>query len=109
MTFFVCVSLSVFGAKPSSNFAPEQNSELHKVYAHDALTNAYIQCVENKMPVRKAAKPYNIPHTTLRDRLSGRVHINTLLLQIETVIFPQFCILRKSNVAKTQYKNYAWP
>ena len=30
-------------------------------YAHDALTNAYIQCVENKMPVRKAAKLYNIP------------------------------------------------
>ena len=49
------------------------------VYAYDALTTAYIQCEENKMPVRKAAKLYNIPHITLRDRLSGRVHIDTLL------------------------------
>ena len=67
---------------------------------HDALTNAYIQCVENKVPFRKAAKLYNIPHTTLRDRLSDRVHIDTLLLHIETVLFPQFCILWKLNVVK---------
>ena len=97
MTFFVCVSLSVFCfGKTSTNSAPEQNSEPQKVYAHDALTNAYIQCVENKMPMRKAAKLYNITHTTLRDRLSGRVHIDTLLslLHIETVLFFfQFCIL----------------
>ena len=87
MTFFVCLSLPVFLGKTSTNSAPEQNSEPKKVYAHDTLTNAYIQCVENKIPVRKAAKPYNVPHTTLRDRLSGRVHIDTLLLHIETVLF----------------------
>ena len=103
MTFFVCVSLPFFWGKTSTKSAPEQNSEPQKVYAHDALTNTYIQCVENKMPVRKAAKLYNIPHTTLRDRLSGRVHIDTLLLHIETVLFPQFCILRKLNVVNTQY------
>ena len=56
--------------------------------------NAYIQCVKNKMPVRTAAKLYNIPNTTLRDRLSERVHIDTLLLQIETVFFfPNFVFL----------------
>ena len=94
--FFGCVSLSVFLGKPSTNSAPKQNSEPQKVYAHDALTNAYIQFVENKIPVRKAAKLYNIPHTTLRDRLSSRVHIDPLLLHIETVLFfPQFCYLRK--------------
>ena len=87
--FCVCFFAHFLG-KTSTNSAPEQNSEPQKVYAHDALTNAYIQCVENKMPVRKAAKLYNIPHTTLRDRLSGRVHIDTLLLQIETVLFPNF-------------------
>ena len=76
-----------FLGKTSTNSAPEQKSEPQKVYAHDALTNAYIQCVENNMPVRKAAKLYNIPHATLRDRLSGRVHIDTLLLHIETVLF----------------------
>ena len=32
-------------------------------------------------------KLYNIPHTTLKDRLSGRVHIDTLLVHIETVLF----------------------
>ena len=91
MTFCVCISLSVFLGKILTNSAPEQNSETHKVYAHDALTNAYIQCEENKMQVRKAAKLYNIPHTTLRDRLSSRVHIDSLLLHIETVIYsPNF-------------------
>ena len=109
MKFFVCFSLSVFLGKTSTNSGPEQNSEPQKVYAHDALTNAYIQCVENKMPVRKAAKLYNIPNTTLGDRLSSRVHIDTLLLHIETVLFPQFCILRMLNVVETQYENYAWP
>ena len=78
---------ALFLGKASTNSAPEQNSEPQKVYAHDALTNAYIQCVENKMPVRKAAKLYNIPLTTLRNRLSGRVHIDTLLLHIERVFF----------------------
>ena len=92
-----------FFDKTSTNSAPEQNSEPQKVYAHDALTNAYIQCVENKMPVRKAAKLYNIPHTTLRDRLSGRVHIDSLLLQIETVLFSQILYFKKLNVVKTQY------
>ena len=60
MIFFARVSLPFLGGKTSTNSAPEQNSEPQRVYPHDALTNAYIQCVENKMPVRKAAKPYNI-------------------------------------------------
>ena len=79
MTFFVCVSLPVLGGKTSTISAAGH-------HAHDALTNAYIQCVENKMPV-EAAKLYNIPNTTLRDRLSGRVHKDTLLLHIEMVLF----------------------
>ena len=84
MCVCVCVFLCPFiEAKPQ-----RQNSESQKVYAHDALANAYIQCVENKMPVRNAAKLYNIPHTTLRDKLSGRVHTDTLLLHIETVFPP---------------------
>ena len=78
MTFFFVCFFALFWGKTSTNSAPERNSEPQKVYAYYALTNAYIQCVENKMPMRKAAKLYNIPHTTLRDRLSGRVHIDTL-------------------------------
>ena len=92
--FCVCFFAS-FGGKTSTNSAPGKNSEPQKVYAHDALTNTYIQCVENKMPVRKAAKLYNIPHTTLRDRLSDRVHIDTLLLQIETVFFSLILYFKK--------------
>ena len=84
-----------FLGKTSTNSAPEKNSEPQKVYAHDALMNAYIQCVENKMPVRKAAKLYNIPHTTLRDRLSGIVNIDTLLLQIEKVFFSPILYFKK--------------
>ena len=94
MTLFVCVSLSVLGGKTSTNSAPAQNSEPQKVHAHDALTNAYFQCVENKLPVRKAAKLY-IPHKTLKDRLSGGVHIDTLLLHIETVLYPQILYFMK--------------
>ena len=82
----MCVSLPVFFGKTSANSASEQNSQPQKVYVHDALTNAYFQCVENKLPVRKAAKLYNIPHTTLKDRLSDRVHVDTLLSRIETVL-----------------------
>ena len=101
----MCFFAHFFLGKTSTNSAPEQNSEPQKVYAHDALTNAYIQCVENKMPVRKTAKLYNIPHITLRDRPSGRVHIDTLLLHIETVLFsPFFCILGKLNGVKTHIK-----
>ena len=43
------------------------------------------------MPVRKAARLFDIPRTTLRDRLSGRIHIDTvttklpLLSQLEEV------------------------
>ena len=33
-----------FGGKTSTNSAAGQNSEPQKVHAHDALTNAYIQC-----------------------------------------------------------------
>ena len=95
MTFFVCASLPVFIGKTSTNSAPEQNSEPQKAHAHDALINASIHCVENKMPVRKAAKLYNIPHTTLRDRLSGRVHKDTILSHIEMVLFPPILYFMK--------------
>ena len=46
-----------FWGKTSTNSAPEQNSEPHW-HAY------YIQSVENKMPVRKAAKQFNIPPVT---------------------------------------------
>ena len=73
---FLCVFLCpFFEAKPEQILHQNRIQNPTKVYAHDALTNAYIQCVENRMPVRKAAKLYNIPHTTLSNRLSDRAHI----------------------------------
>ena len=62
-----------------------------KVYSRDALTTAYTQCVENKMSVRTAVKLFNIPRTTLRDRLSGKVHIDTV-----TTKLPLFTVLEES-------------
>ena len=56
MTFLCVIICPFFLGKTSTSSAPEQNSEPQKVYAHDALTNAYIQCVENKMPVRRPWK-----------------------------------------------------
>ena len=66
----------------------------------------HLECVENKMPA-EAAKLYNIPNTTLRDRLSGRVHKDTLLLHIETVLFPQIkpWSINRTNFVETGY-NY---
>ena len=72
MTFFVCVSLPVFFAKPQQIL--------------------YKNRIQNP---KRSAKLYNIPNTTLRDRLSGRVHIDTLLLQIETVLFSQILYFKK--------------
>ena len=94
MTFFVCVSLPFF-VQNLNKFCNSTEFRTPKGVAYDALTNAYIQCVENKMPVRKSAKLYNIPHSSLRDRLSGRMHIDTLLLQIETVLFSPIMYFKK--------------
>ena len=94
-THFYGIFLCIFSGKTSTNSAPEQKSERRKGgYTHDALTNAYIQCVENKITVSKAAKLYNIPRTTLRDRLSGRVHIDTV-----TTKLPLFTLLEESKLA----------
>ena len=46
------------------------------------------------MPVSKAAKLYNIPRTTLRDGLSGRVHIDTV-----TTKLPLFTLLEESKLS----------
>ena len=72
MTFFVCVSLPSFLRQNLNKFCTTIEFRTLKGLRHDALTNAYI------------------PHTTLRDRLSGRVRIDTLLLHIETVFPPNF-------------------
>ena len=78
MTFFCVCFFARFLKQNLNKFCSRTEFRTPKRPAHDALTNAYIQCAENKMPVNKAAKLYNIPHTTLRDRLSDRVHIDTL-------------------------------
>ena len=91
MTFFCVCIFARFLGQNLNKFCTRTEFRTPKGYPHDALTTACIQCVENKMPVRKAAKLYTIPDTTLRDRLSGRVHMNTLLLHIDTVLFfPNF-------------------
>ena len=48
----------------------------YRVYSPPSLTNAYVAVTENNMTVRGAARQYNIPLTTLRDRVDGRVGLD---------------------------------
>jgi DDE superfamily endonuclease/helix-turn-helix, Psq domain len=57
---------------------PQRLKRTNRTYSHDALTQAYKAVVEDNMPVRTAVKLFSVPRTTLRDRLSGRVHPDTV-------------------------------
>lgn len=46
-------------------------------YSPTQLTNAYNACIEDDVPVYRAAKYYNVPLTTLRDRVDNRISVDT--------------------------------
>ncbi|XP_052798487.1 uncharacterized protein LOC128230336 [Mya arenaria] len=50
----------------------------YRLYDVDCLTQAYIAVKEKGMSIRKAALSYDVPKTTLIDRLSGRVGIDVV-------------------------------
>ena len=62
--------------------SPRKKQVPSKSYSNEALTNAYKECKENRISIRKAAKLFDIPRTTLRDRLSGRIHIDTVITKL---------------------------
>ncbi|KAJ8306069.1 hypothetical protein KUTeg_016614 [Tegillarca granosa] len=49
-----------------------------KAYSPSKLNNAYMSVIENNTPVYKAARQFGVPLTTLRDRVDGRVSIDTV-------------------------------
>ena len=46
-------------------------------YDHTALDNAYVAVKDDGMSVHGAAKRFQVPLTTLRNRVDGRIHIDT--------------------------------
>ncbi|XP_060079241.1 uncharacterized protein LOC132558659 [Ylistrum balloti] len=49
----------------------------YRQYEMDALTNAYFRVTEENMPVKEAARLFNVPGTTLRQRVIGAVDLET--------------------------------
>ncbi|XP_053384730.1 uncharacterized protein LOC128550216 [Mercenaria mercenaria] len=50
----------------------------YRSYSASDLHEAYAVVVEQGLPVERVAKRFNIPITTLKDRVKGRVHIDTV-------------------------------
>jgi len=45
---------------------------IYKTYSPEALLKAYNLVKERRIPVKKAARMYNVPQQTLRDRVLGK-------------------------------------
>jgi hypothetical protein len=65
-------SFSFFLLQPQTNVRGKYRS----YYANDLQKACYI-VMQQGLPVERVAKQYSIPITTLKDRVNGRVHINT--------------------------------
>ena len=50
----------------------------YKQYSHESLKEAYKAVKEENICVLKASRLYGVPDQTLRDRISGRISIDTL-------------------------------
>ena len=44
------------------------------------MTNAYKTVREDNMPVLRASKQFGVPENTLRDRVLGKIHPETLTM-----------------------------
>lgn len=58
--------------------AGKQHRKRYRNYDPDALTKAYIDVQENDTPVKKPARLHSVPEITLRQRVIGAVHIDTV-------------------------------
>ena len=56
---------------------PERLIKKRKLYAKEALQAAYKAVKDSSISVNAAAKQYGVPLTTLRDRVDGRISIDT--------------------------------
>ncbi|KAJ8307379.1 hypothetical protein KUTeg_015463 [Tegillarca granosa] len=73
---------------------PQQIKNLYRVYSPSSMTNAFLAVKEQNMSVKRASRQYNVPETTLRQRILGRVSCDTtssgtppILSQEEEAVF----------------------
>ena len=59
----------------------------YRLYSPTDMTNAYKMVKEHKMSVKKAARMYHVPDTTLRDRVLQKVDPETAFFFWEKVLF----------------------
>ena len=62
--------------KTSSHFLQTKQSVgkvKYRTYSYTFLTNAYLGVKNNGLSVRRASKQFNVPITTLRDRVLGKI------------------------------------
>ena len=58
---------------PPQYFTSSQRPAQYKTYNEDRLRRAYTAVMEDKISIRQAAVEYNVPRSTLGDRVRGRV------------------------------------
>lgn len=56
---------------------PRQKRKKYRLYSPSTLTNAYRMVKENQMSVKKASNIFQVPDTTLRDRVHQKVDPET--------------------------------
>ena len=56
---------------------PQKCKNGYRGYNQECLTKAYKAVIEDDMSVRRAARLYGVPQTTLRDRVRGRINPST--------------------------------
>ena len=55
---------------------PTKAAVKYRSYDASRLLEAYESVIKDKIPVKKAARAYNVMLTTLRDRVDGRIDPN---------------------------------
>ena len=58
---------------PPQYFTSSQRPAQYKTYNEDRLRRAYTAVMEDKVSIRRAAVEYNVPRSTLGDRVRGRM------------------------------------
>ena len=75
-----------------------------KTYSPSALTNAYLAVKDDGMTVKRVAREFSVPTQTLRDRVLGKVDIDTFAVGRSTVLFGG----RSSNGQSLQGNSKIW-
>ncbi|XP_071108990.1 uncharacterized protein [Haliotis cracherodii] len=58
--------------------SPTPSRQGYKSYSPTALTNAYFEVKNSKVAVHKTALNFSVPEQTLRDRIKGKINVDTV-------------------------------